>query len=96
MIKITEVVMVWFGGDLIFKTYIYVFCELGPVKKTRTYTYVVAKGLRKQSVWGSLPLATARTSPGAPCGPRFFQTVLFSASKHPINMFCTLGFVLKG
>ena len=45
MIKITEVVMVWFGGDLIFKTYIYVFCELGPVKKTRTYTYVVAKGL---------------------------------------------------
>ena len=45
MIKITEVVMVWFGGDLIFKTYIYVFCELGPVKKKRTYTYVVAKGL---------------------------------------------------
>ena len=45
MIKITEVVMVWFGGDLIFKTYIYVFFELGPVKKTRTYTYVVAKGL---------------------------------------------------
>ena len=38
--------MVWFGGDLIFKTYIYVFCELGPVKKKRTYTYVVAKGLR--------------------------------------------------
>ena len=47
MIKITEVVMVWFGGDLIFKTYIYVFCELGPVKKKRTYTYVVAKGLIK-------------------------------------------------
>ena len=45
MIKITEVVLVWFGGDLIFRTYIYVFCELGPVKKTRTYTYVVAKGL---------------------------------------------------
>ena len=45
MIKITEVVMVWFGGDLIFKTYIYVFCELGPVKKKHTYTYVVAKGL---------------------------------------------------
>ena len=46
MIKITEVVLVWFGGDLIFKTYIYVFCELGPVKKKRTYTYVVAKGLK--------------------------------------------------
>ena len=46
MIKITEVVMVWFGGDLIFKTYIYVFCELGPVKIKRTYTYVVAKGLK--------------------------------------------------
>ena len=45
MIKITEVVLVWFGGDLIFRTYIYVFCELGPVKKKRTYTYVVAKGL---------------------------------------------------
>ena len=37
MIKITEVVMVWFGGDLIFKTYIYVFCELGPVKKKYIY-----------------------------------------------------------
>ena len=46
MIKITEVVLVWFGGDLIFRTYIYVFCELGPVKKKRTYTYVVAKGLK--------------------------------------------------
>ena len=55
MIKITEVVMVWFGGDLIFKTYIYVFCELGPVKKKRTYTYVVAKGLKichtTESLW---------------------------------------------
>ena len=37
MIKITEVVMVWFGGDLILKTYIYVFCELGPVKKPYIY-----------------------------------------------------------
>ena len=37
MIKITEVVLVWFGGDLIFRTYIYVFCELGPVKKTYIY-----------------------------------------------------------
>ena len=46
MIKITEVVLVWFGGDLIFRTYIYVFCELGPVKKKRKYTYDVAKGLR--------------------------------------------------
>ena len=40
--------MVWFGGDLIFKTYIYVFCELGPVKIKRTYTYVVAKGLKEK------------------------------------------------
>ena len=54
MIKITEVVMVWFGGDLIFKTYIYVFCELGPVKIKRTYTYVVAKGLKSFSESGHL------------------------------------------
>ena len=39
MIKITEVRMVWFGGDSIFKTYIYVFFELGPVKKN-PYIYV--------------------------------------------------------
>ena len=50
MIKITEVRMVWFGGDSIFKTYIYVFCELGPVKKTCTYTYVVGKGLSVQLI----------------------------------------------
>ena len=31
--------MVWFGGDSIFKTYIYVFSELGPVKKN-PYIYV--------------------------------------------------------
>ena len=45
MIKIMEVRMVWFGGDSILRTYIYVFSELGPVKKKRTYTYDVAKGL---------------------------------------------------
>ena len=44
--------MVWFGGDSILRTYIYVFSELGPVKKKRTYTYDVAKGLRSWSCFG--------------------------------------------